>query len=57
MMSKYSSRNGLFDTVKSFRSTFFLSVSRETDAKMSVFFLIFWHQKMKLADGFMGETG
>ena len=32
---------------------YFGSVSRETDAKLLVFFWIFWHQKMKLADGFM----
>ena len=32
---------------------YFGSVSRETDAQMSVFFWIFWHQKIKLADGFM----
>ena len=33
------------------------SVSRETDEKMSIFFLNFLASKVKLADGFMNETG
>ena len=33
------------------------SVSRETDEKMSIFFQNFLASKVKLADGFMNETG
>ena len=33
------------------------SVSHETDKKMSIFFLNFLASKVKLADGFMEETG
>ena len=39
------------------RKTFFFSylgtVSRETDEKIAAFLRYFWHQKIKLADGFM----
>ena len=33
------------------------SVSHETDKKMSIFFLNFLASKVKLADGFIHETG